>query len=167
MSNLPLIAVAGYALILCLSAFSCANMERAPATTHLAAAPLSAPSVEEQRAQRVAAMAASWPKTPDYRISFAPLSPARAQTADAGSYASFDPDDEYWGLPRSAGHEDVALYCSACHTLEIVMQQRATEARWLYMLDWMVEEQNMPPLSDSDKAVVLGYLSENFGLSQL
>lgn len=160
MSNLPLFAIMGYVVILCLSALSCVNMERAPAAATVAAAPLSPPSVEERRAQRIAVMAASWPKTPDYRVSF---SPSGVQTVGARNYASFDPDDEYWGLPRNAGHEDVALFCSACHTLEIVMQQRATEARWLYMLDWMVAEQNMPPLSDGDKAVVLGYLSKNFG----
>lgn len=162
MSNLPLAAMLGYAIVLCLSVFSCVNMERGR-TAASAAAVSQPPSAEERRARRVAAMAASWPKTPDYRVSFNPLSPAAAPAGGARARASFDPDDEYWGLPRNAGYEEIAIYCSACHTLEIVMQQRATRNRWAYMLDWMVEEQNMPPLPDADKATVLDYLSRNFG----
>ena len=83
----------------------------------------------------------------------------------AGAYALFDPDKDYWGLPRDDGYEDVALYCSACHTLEIVMQQRAGRQRWAHMLDWMTKEQNMPPLPDGDQLRVLDYLAKNFGPS--
>ena len=160
MSNLPLIAIVSYVFILCLSVFSCVNMSRIQTAPSVSAPPL---TVTEQRARRVAAMAPSWPKTPDYRVSFQPLPTAAAPMDGAVAYASYDPEDDYWGLPRNGAYEEVAIYCTACHTLEIVMQQRATEARWTYMLDWMVEEQNMPPLPDNTKAQVLNYLVRNFG----
>ena len=160
MSNLPLIAIVSYVFILCLSTFSCVNMNRVQTAPSVSAPPL---TVTEQRAHRVAAMAPSWPKTPDYRVSFQPLPAAAALAGDTVAYASYDPEDDYWGLPRNGAYETVAIYCAACHTLEIVMQQRATEARWSYMLDWMVEEQNMPPLPEREKIQVLRYLSDHFG----
>lgn len=160
MSNLPLIAIFSYVFILCLSIFSCIDMSRVQTAPSVSAPPL---TVTEQRARRVAAMAPSWPKTPDYRVSFHPLSGAAGQPDSAIAYASYDPEDDYRGLPRTGAYEEVAVYCAACHTLEIVMQQRATEARWAYMLDWMVEEQNMPPLPEQEKREVLDYLSGHFG----
>ena len=164
MSNLPLIAIVSYVFILCLSVFSCVNMSRVQTVPSVSAPPL---TLTEQRARRVAAMAPSWPKTPDYRVSFHPLSAAPTQTGGGVVYASYDPGDDYWGLPRNGAYEEVAVYCAACHTLEIVMQQRATQARWAYMLDWMVEEQNMAPLPEQEKRKVLDYLSAHFGSARV
>lgn len=162
MSNLPLIAIFSYVVILCLSVFSCVNMAtvQAPPAVSTPAVFLTA---EEKQARRVAKMAALWPKAPDYRMRFNALSPEMINTDGAKVYASFDPNDDYWGLPHTDGYEDIAIYCSACHTLEIVMQQRASRERWDYMLEWMTKEQNMPPLPKDQKTKVLNYLSENFG----
>lgn len=137
MSKIPLVAIFSYIAVLCLSVFSCVNMASVQ-TAPMVSATL--PTVEEQQARRIAKMAMSWSKHPDYRQAFNPLTPTATKGGGA-SYASFDPDDDYWGLPREGAYEDVSIYCSACHTLEIVMQQRASRDRWAYMLDWMVEEQ--------------------------
>lgn len=166
MNNIPLVAIFSYVVILALSAFSCINMARVETTPVIAA--LSAPlSAEEKQSRRVVGMMGTWPKSPDYQTRFNPLSPETIRIDGGKTYAVFDPDDGYWGLPHKDGYEDVAIYCSACHTLEIVMQQRASRERWAYMLGWMVEQQNMPPMPDDQSARVLNYLSENFGPAHL
>ena len=104
-----------------------------------------------------------WPSRPRFDFHFDALDPL-SQTSDGALSASlYDADDEYWGLPRTPGFELIDAYCSGCHSLEIVMQQRADEARWRYMLNWMVEEQNMPPLLEEDADIVLDYLVTHFG----
>lgn len=166
MSNLPLVAIFSYVVILFLSVFSCVNtatVQTAPAVR----APLALLTAQEKQALRIAEMSASWPKAPDYRMRFNALSPDTINTDGAKVYASFDPNDDSWGLPHADGYEGIAIYCSACHTLEIVMQQRASRERWDYMLEWMTKEQNMPPLPDDQKTKMLNYLSENFGPASL
>lgn len=65
-------------------------------------------------------------------------------------------------LPESPGWEEVEAYCSACHSLHIVVQQGLDRESWKEVLVWMEEEQGMPSLGD-DEAVVLDYLSTYFG----
>ena len=61
------------------------------------------------------------------------------------------------------GKDLVALYCAACHSLEIVEQQKQTEAGWRYLLKWMEEEQGMARLPGADEAQIIAYLSDTFG----
>lgn len=117
----------------------------------------------EDRDQRVLEMSEHWPKSPDYSTVFIALTPLGAEvTADDGRPV-FDSTDDYGGLPRTGEYEFVAAYCSACHSLEIVMQQRASRERWSYMLTWMVEKQGMVPLEAEDEELFLDYLVEHFG----
>ena len=160
MRLLPLAAVLGYAIVAIVSMRSCVAGEGARSSPPVSAPPL---SVGEKRARRVAAMTAHWPATPDYAVAFDPLRGDKAAVGGDALHAAYDAADEFGGLPRDGAYEFVAMYCSACHTLQIVMQQRATKARWIYMLDWMTKEQNMPPLPEEDKARVLDYLSDHFG----
>ncbi len=89
-----------------------------------------------------------------------PLAPLTApQAAPTPPVTS---DETYEGLPESDGVELVYYLCSSCHSIRLVTQQRVTEARWDYLLDWMVKEQNMPALPPEDRAVVLAYLSRHF-----
>ena len=121
-------------------------------------------SPAEARSRRIAAFARSWPKEPSYETVFRALETTPVSTPmSAGPVINFDPDDDYWGLPRDEGYELVSAYCAGCHSLQIVMQQRASVARWRYLLNWMVTEQNMAPLTTPDEAVVLAYLVRNFG----
>ncbi|MEM9880216.1 MAG: hypothetical protein AAF862_13165 [Pseudomonadota bacterium] len=112
------------------------------------------------KAQNIAALAKSWPTEPNFSFSFSPLAPSRpSRAADA---ALFDGEDDYSGLPREGAFELVDAYCSGCHSLQIVMQQRASKRRWASLLLWMTEKQNMPPLEE-DEAAVLSYLAKHFG----
>ena len=65
-------------------------------------------------------------------------------------------------LPDGAGREEVEIYCAACHSLKIVVQQRLSRDAWDETLVWMVEEQAMDPLSEDERKLVLDYLATHF-----
>lgn len=65
-------------------------------------------------------------------------------------------------LPGGAGREEVEIYCAACHSLKIVVQQRLSRDAWDETLVWMVEEQAMDPLSEDERRLVLDYLATHF-----
>lgn len=69
---------------------------------------------------------------------------------------------EFGGLPDAPGAEDTYYQCVACHSTEIIKQQRLTEARWDYLWDWMVKEQGMVEPDPETKAVILSYLKAQF-----
>ncbi len=99
---------------------------------------------------------------PDFAWRFNALDPGIV-TASATA-AAFDPADDYWGLPRDDGVDLVAGYCAACHSLRIVMQQRASETRWRELMVWMIEKQGMAEPPDDDLEAIIHYLSNNFGV---
>lgn len=115
----------------------------------------------ETRGDRVRRFAESWPREPDYAPVFNALDPSFDVTEAAAS--RFDPGDDYFGLPRTEGYELVYNYCGACHSLRIVMGQRASAERWAELLTWMVEKQGMPEPPEGEKAVLIDYLSRYFG----
>lgn len=112
---------------------------------------------------RVATMAESWPTTPNYNDGFYALAPALSNTAGENTSTKFDPADDYWGLPRSPGFEEVDIYCTSCHSLEIVMQQKLSRERWEELLVWMQEKQGMAPPEPADLDLLLAYLASEFG----
>ncbi|MEO1241187.1 MAG: hypothetical protein AAFX54_04710 [Pseudomonadota bacterium] len=113
------------------------------------------------RAQRIAAMAHTWTGSIAFSDAYAALTPL-ATTQDAEESARFNPDDDYWGLPRSEGVETVAALCGACHSLAIVMQQRQTQDGWNYLFDWMIEKQGMAAPDPEMRAEIIAYLSREF-----
>lgn len=99
-------------------------------------------------------------------INYAPSYNALNPYADAFAQvtaSAFDPADEYWGLPRTGGYETVASYCSACHSLQIVMAQHQSRDGWDYLLAWMVESQGMAPPAPQTRDEILDYLAREFG----
>jgi len=98
----------------------------------------------------------------NYAPGYSALDPL-TQLNNAQGETLFDPQDNYWGLPRSAGYEEVAAYCTACHSLRIVMQQRQPREGWNYLLTWMTEKQGMAPPPTADREILLDYLSQHFG----
>ena len=122
-----------------------------------------AQSIEEMRARRVSAFVEAWPKAPAYRQFFTALEAGAAAPDMAMGRPEFDPDDDYYGLPDDAGRDLVAARCQGCHSLRIVMQQRAADERWAYMLQWMTQKQNMPPLPPDEEAQIRAYLVQHFG----
>lgn len=125
----------------------------APAPSHEPAA-----SVESNMAESAEA---AWSGEINYAPAYAALNPYADITASTAA-SVFDPHDEYWGLPRSAGVESVATWCSACHTLQIVMQQRQSRDGWDYLLHWMVDKQGMAEPPAETRAEILDYLSREF-----
>lgn len=108
------------------------------------------------------ALADGWNKSPSFLVSFNALDPSYEVSTTANSL--FDPLDEYFGLPRDeqGSFELVEAYCTACHSLSIVMQQKASPERWDELLDWMEKEQGMAPLPVEDDKLVLAYVSKYF-----
>lgn len=100
-------------------------------------------------------------QAPDFTWRFNALDPGLIEASAAPSL--FDPTDAYWGLPRTDGADLVAGYCAACHSLRIVMQQSASEARWRELMVWMIDKQGMAPPPDDDLELIVKYLSEHFG----
>lgn len=88
-----------------------------------------------------------------------PMSAIRAK-ADAGEQQ--EGNAEFGGLPDGEGAEDTFYQCTACHSTEIIKQQRVTDARWDEMWTWMVETQGMYEPDEDTKKLILTYLKQNF-----
>lgn len=85
-----------------------------------------------------------------------------AGPAGAPAYAQ---EEEFGGLPEGPERPLVYGYCSGCHSVKLVMQQRMSRKKWKSTLDWMVAEQNMPEPPPETEARLLDYLSRHFGLA--
>lgn len=71
--------------------------------------------------------------------------------------------EEFGGLPVGPGKEEVFYACNACHSLELVTQQRLSWATWDKLLASMVEEHGMAPFEPTERERVLAYLDQHFG----
>jgi len=65
-------------------------------------------------------------------------------------------------LPDTPGVEDTYFMCTACHSAQTFAQQRLTDARWEYLWDWMISDQNMPDYGPEARESILGYLQTHF-----
>lgn len=110
---------------------------------------------------RVEEMAAGWTGVINYTPAYAALYPFQSATNPIAA-SLFDPADDYWGLPRTDGYENVAAYCAACHSLQIVMAQRQSRDGWDYLLTWMVEKQGMAEAPQDTRQEMLNYLAREF-----
>lgn len=90
-----------------------------------------------------------------------PMAAMRGGDEEAGS-ARPVPSDAFGGLPDAPGAEATYYQCVACHSTEIIKQQRLSDARWEYLWGWMIEEQGMPEADPETKAEILGYLTTYF-----
>ena len=84
-----------------------------------------------------------------------PLS-ASAQEA-AG--LSVDPES---GLLMDSGWQLVKAHCSACHSLKLVTDQRASRRGWLETIRWMQETQNLWQFDEQSETLILDYLAKYF-----
>ena len=75
-------------------------------------------------------------------------------------------EEDTYDLPPGEGREDVLIYCGACHSLGLVVQQGLTRSDWADLLQWMYEEQGMSKLTPEEEKRVLDYLAENVGPAQ-
>lgn len=88
-----------------------------------------------------------------------PMQPGGA-SQPSGPAAEGNP--ELGGLPDGPGAEETYYLCSACHSIKLVTQQRVTDARWDYLWDWMIREQNMPEQDAETREAILSYLKTHF-----
>ena len=69
-------------------------------------------------------------------------------------------------LPTGLGQEAVCTYCVACHSLSIITQQRLSKRVWDEVLVWMVDEQAMPKIATDERALIIDYLANWFGIDK-
>ena len=66
-------------------------------------------------------------------------------------------------LVAGVGAFETHAYCTACHSERIVAQQGLTRPDWDELLEQMVEEHEMTPIEEPDRARVLDYLAAHYG----
>jgi len=65
------------------------------------------------------------------------------------------------GLIVDDGVQEVMTTCGACHSLDLVTQNRATEEGWKDIIVWMQETQGLWDLGDREK-IIITYLGKNY-----
>ena len=71
--------------------------------------------------------------------------------------------EDYGGLPEGPDRDAVYFNCSACHSIQLVTQQKLNRERWDDLLDWMVNENGMHPLSPWARTRIVNYLATHYG----
>jgi hypothetical protein len=75
----------------------------------------------------------------------------------------FEPRDETPEMyPNGPNRDDTFYFCVACHSFQIVAQQRMSRGRWDDVLTWMTERHKMPDVQGEDRDKMLDYLSSAF-----
>lgn len=76
---------------------------------------------------------------------------------------AFSPRDEVPEMyPSGPNREDTFYFCIACHSFQIVAQQRMSRSRWDEVLTWMTERHKMPDVQGEERDKLLDYLSSAF-----
>lgn len=91
-----------------------------------------------------------------------PLDPMAALRAPMDGAVIAEENPELGGLPNGLGAEDTYYQCVACHSVEIIKQQRISDYRWDELWTWMIKQQGMVEPDEDTKHVILTYLKENF-----
>lgn len=69
---------------------------------------------------------------------------------------------EFGGLPDGPGAEETYYQCVACHSTEIIKQQRVTDKRWDELWIWMRDSQGMVEPDAETKTAILAYVKQHF-----
>jgi cytochrome c1 len=64
-------------------------------------------------------------------------------------------------LPAGPGKEKVEAACYACHSADLLAQQRLTEKQWTAELDKMIRWGAV--VDEKDKPAMIAYLAKHFG----
>ncbi len=84
---------------------------------------------------------------------------AQAQTAKQ----EVEQEQDWQGLPAGKGREETFYLCVPCHSLKLVTQQGLSARRWNEAIDWMVAEEEMPPLEADERKLIVDYLTKFYG----
>ena len=71
----------------------------------------------------------------------------------------------YQGLPPGDGVDLVLENCTACHSTEIIRENRMSRKAWDETITWMQEKQGLWELG-KDRKIILDYLSKAQGLEK-
>ena len=71
------------------------------------------------------------------------------------------PGTQFHELPTGPGRDDVEAACYACHSADLLVQQRLTEKQWTATVEKMTRWG--APVDESKKSAVIAYLSKHFG----
>lgn len=71
------------------------------------------------------------------------------------------PGTQFQQLPEGRGKAEVEAACYACHSADLLVQQRLTEKQWTASVEKMVRWGAV--LDAKQKDVVIAYLARNFG----
>lgn len=82
-----------------------------------------------------------------------------AGLASTASAAERDPDT---GLLQLEGWELVRAQCTACHSADLITQQRGSRERWLSIIRWMQATQNLWAFPPATEARILDYLARAY-----
>jgi mono/diheme cytochrome c family protein len=74
--------------------------------------------------------------------------------------------DPSTGLIQAPGYQLVQAHCGACHSLNLVTQNRGDEAHWLTLIRWMQAKHNLWDLGPAE-AEILAYLGEHYSAPEL
>ena len=73
---------------------------------------------------------------------------------------------EYGLLVDEPGVEETFIYCAACHSEMIVVQQGKSRKNWEKLFEWMIEEQGMEAIPEPDRTIILDYLAEHYNVDR-
>ncbi len=65
------------------------------------------------------------------------------------------------GLKEGEGMMTVVTHCTACHSAQLIIQNRMNKERWNATIRWMQETQNLWDLGDNQE-VIVNYLVKNY-----
>ena len=98
-----------------------------------------------------------------YRSAPARLALAGIVLAVLAAPALSQTDEELARFPQGEGRDTVTGWCGACHSLNLVSQQRLPRYRWEELLVEMRQKHGMPELEPADKTAIVNYLAEHLG----
>ncbi len=67
------------------------------------------------------------------------------------------------GLIIDEGYIAVQQHCSTCHSLSLIVQNKASRQGWIDTLHWMQKKQGMALLDEKSEISILNYLTKNYG----
>lgn len=73
------------------------------------------------------------------------------------------PLDPATGMKMASGWEIVRNHCVICHSPQTFLRQRATEANWTSVLEWMQTYGGLWKLDPAVQKTIVGYLAANYG----
>ena len=71
------------------------------------------------------------------------------------------PGTQFKALPNGPGKAEVEAACYACHSADLLAQQRLTEKQWVASVEKMVRWGAVVP--DAQKDMMVKYLARHFG----